>query len=348
MSSLVPEDDVRPGEGAPAAPGQAAPLPPLRPGRASAADARRLSAPSDGAGEADAVVMPRAGRRAWAVFLRNRTATAGLVVLVGMVLVAIIGPQVYGRSATDADIFNLVINAWPSGDHPLGTDSNGIDILARLMVGMRVSFAVALFAELLNVLLGVPIGLAAGYFGGTVDFILSRVADVLFAFPGLLLAILVVGVFGPGVGESAGGLARLALVIASLSLVGWPLMARYVRAETLSLRERDFVEAARSLGASTPRIIIAHIAPNVVGLVLTAATLDMAGVVVAEAVLSLLGLGVQPPQASIGLMVSNAIGVLNLNWTESLFPGLVLTAMVVCFSFVGDGLRDALDPRTLR
>jgi len=216
------------------------------------------------------------------------------------------------------------------------------------MVGTRVSLAVALFAEVLNVLLGVPIGLAAGYFGGAIDFILSRIADVLFAFPGLLLVILITGVFGPAVGDSAGGLARLALVVASLSLVGWPLMARYVRVEVLSLRERAYVEAARAIGASTPRIIFVHIAPNVVGLVLTAATLDMAAVVVAEAVLSLLGLGVQPPHASIGLMISNAIGVLNLNWTESLFPGLVLTAMVLCFSFVGDGLRDALDPRTLR
>ena len=298
-------------------------------------------------GEAQARTQSVWGR-AWTIFVANRAAMAGLIGLVVMILVAIIGPQVYGQSATTADIFDLNPNSWPSGTHLLGTDKDGIDILARLMVGMRVSFAVALFAEILNVALGVPIGLAAGYFGGAVDFALSRIADVLFAFPGLLLAILVAGVFGPAVGDTAGGLARLALVIASLSLVGWPLMARYVRAEVLSLRERNFVESARAIGASTPRIIITHIAPNVVGLVLTAATLDMAGVVVAEAVLSLLGLGVQPPHASIGLMISNAIDVLNINWTESLFPGLILTAMVLCFSFVGDGLRDALDPRTLR
>ncbi len=288
------------------------------------------------------------GRRAWGIFVRNRTAMAGLIGLVLIVLAALFGPLVYTQSATEADIFNLVNNAWPSAAHPLGTDKDGIDILARLLVGMRVSLGVALFAEVINVALGVPIGLAAGYYGGAIDFVLSRVADVLFAFPGLLLAILVAGVFGPGLGDAAGGLARLALVVASLSLVGWPLMARYVRAEALSLRERNFVEAARAIGASNRRILGAHIAPNVVGLALTAATLDMAGVVVAEAVLSLLGLGVQPPHASIGLMISNAIGVLNLNWTESLFPGLALTLLVLCFSFVGDGLRDALDPRTLR
>jgi oligopeptide transport system permease protein len=164
----------------------------------------------------------------------------------------------------------------------------------------------------------------------------------------LLLAILVAGVFGQGIGDAWGGLGRLVLVTSSLALVSWPLMARYVRAEVLSLRERDYVEAARAIGASTPRILLVHIAPNVVGLVLTAATLDMASQVVNEATLSLLGLGVQPPHASIGLMISNAIGVLNVNWTESFFPGLALTAMVLCFSFVGDGLRDALDPRTLR
>jgi len=273
---------------------------------------------------------------------------AGLIGIVLIVLAALFGPLVYTQSATEADIFNLVNNAWPSAAHPLGTDKDGIDILARLLVGMRVSLGVAVFAEVINVAIGVPIGLAAGYYGGAVDFVLSRVADVLFAFPGLLLAILVAGVFGPGVGDAAGGLARLALVVASLSLVGWPLMARYVRAEVLSLRERAFVEAARAIGASDRRILGTHIAPNVVGLALTAATLDMAGVVVAEAVLSLLGLGVQPPHASVGLMISNAIGVLNLNWTESLFPGLALTLLVLCFSFVGDGLRDALDPRTLR
>jgi len=309
----------------------------------------RLEPPSDNDGtDGDGTRALRGRGRSWAIFVHNRTAVAGLCGIVALMLIAVVGPQVYTQSATDADIFNLTNNAWPSGAHLLGTDKDGIDILARLMVGTRVSLTVALFAEVLNVLLGVPIGLAAGYYGGAIDFTLSRIADVLFAFPGLLLAILVTGVFGPVVGDAAGGLARLALVVASLSLVGWPLMARYVRAETLSLRERAYVEAARAIGASTPRIIIAHIAPNVVGLVLTAATLDMAAVVVAEAVLSLLGLGVQPPHASIGLMISNAIGVLNLNWTESLFPGLVLTAMVLCFSFVGDGLRDALDPRTLR
>ncbi len=305
---------------------------------------------AESADEHDAAIPPRrsARARAWAAFATNRPAAAGLVVLALLLLVAIVGPQVYAQSATEADIFNIMPNAWPSPAHLLGTDKDGIDILARLMTGLRVSLGVAVFVELLNVLLGVPIGLAAGYAGGGIDFLLSRVADVLFAFPGLLLAILVAGVFGPSLGTVGGGLGRLALVTGSLALVSWPLMARYVRAEVLSLRERLFVEAARASGVSTRRIILVHIMPNVVGLVLTAATLDMASVVVSEATLSLLGLGVQPPQASIGVMISTAIDVLPINWTEAVFPGVILSVMVLCFSFVGDGLRDALDPRTLR
>jgi oligopeptide transport system permease protein len=287
-------------------------------------------------------------RNTWGMFGSNRAALLALVGLIVLVLVAIIGPQVYDQSATEADIFNINPNAWPGVGHVLGTDKDGIDILARLMSGLRVSLGVALFVEVLNIVLGVPIGLAAGYFGGTIDFVLSRIADALFAFPGLLLAILVAGVFGPGIGQAWGGLGRLALVSASLALVSWPLMARYVRAEVLSLRERDYVESARAIGASTPRIVLVHIAPNVLGLILTVTTLDMASQVVNEATLSLLGLGVQPPSASIGLMISNAINVLNINWTESLFPGMALTALVLCFSFVGDGLREAFDPRSIR
>jgi peptide/nickel transport system permease protein len=289
-----------------------------------------------------------AWRRTMGAFAANRAALVALCGLIFMILLAIFGPLLYGQSPTEADIFSINPNAWPSADHLLGTDKDGIDILARLITGLRVSLFVALFVEILNVLLGVPIGLAAGYFGGTIDFVLSRIADALFAFPGLLLAILVAGVFGPSVGELWGGLGRLLLVSASLALVSWPLLARYVRAEVLSLRERDYVEAARAIGASTPRIVRTQIAPNLLGLILTVTTLDMASQVVNEATLSLLGLGVQPPNASIGLMISNAIGVLNINWTESLFPGLALTLMVLCFSFVGDGLREAFDPRTLR
>jgi len=155
----------------------------------------------------------------------------------------------------------------------------------------------------------------------------------------------VAAVFGQAVTERFGGIGRLLLVAGSLALVSWPLMARYVRSQTLSLRARDFVEAARAVGATDRRIIVRHILPNVAGLVVVGATLDVAGVIVNESVLSLLGLGIQPPDPSIGQMIRQAIDYLEANWSQVFFPSLVLTALVLSFSFVGDGLRDALDPQ---
>jgi len=281
-------------------------------------------------------------------FRANWVAVAAAVVVALVLIAAIVGPLVYSQSPTSFDLLTAQLDAYPSLAHPLGTDHLGRDQLARLLAGLRVSLAVVALVEGINVGFGMTAGLLAGYYGGWVDGALSRTADVLFAFPGLLLAILVAGVFGPTAGEAYGGNGRLALVAASLALVSWPLMARYVRAETLSLRRREFVEAAHALGQDDRLIILRHIVPNVMGLVLTAATLDMASVVVNEAVLSLLGLGVQPPGSSIGLMIAEGINYLDQNWTESLFPGLTLTVMVLALSFLGDGLRDALDVRSQR
>ncbi len=168
----------------------------------------------------------------------------------------------------------------------MGTDNVRRDTLARLIGGLRVSLLVALFVEALNIGIGATLGLIAGYFGGWLDFIISRVADMLFAFPGLLLAILVSAVFGHAAEERFGGIGRLLLVAGALSLVGWPLMARYVRGQTLALRERDFVLAARSLGANDGRIIVCHILPNLAGLIVVSSTLDVANVVISEAVFS--------------------------------------------------------------
>jgi ABC-type dipeptide/oligopeptide/nickel transport system permease subunit len=217
------------------------------------------------------------------------------VAFAGVVLLAIFGPLVYPQSATRPDY--SAINAFPTAGHPLGTDNLGRDTLARLLSGLRVSLIVAFYVELLNIALGATLGLLAGFYGGLLDVLVSRVADILFAFPGLLLAILIAAVFGPSVTEAFGGIGRLLLVAGSLSLVSWPLMARLVRSRVLVLREQDFVLAARSLGASQTRIILRHLLPSVSGLVIAASTLDIASVVVNEAVLSLLGLGIQPPGA---------------------------------------------------
>ena len=289
--------------------------------------------------------VPGPWSRFWRRFLLNRVAVVSLIVVVFIILAAIVGPVVYRQSASAFDLLNPQLDVYPSPGHPLGTDHLGRDTLARLLEGLRVSLVTVVLVETINVGLGMLVGLLAGYYGGWIDGALSRLADVLFAFPGLLLAILVAGVFGPSIGQAYGGLGRLGLVAASLALVSWPLMARYVRAEALSLRSREFVEAARALGVSDSSIIRRHIVSNVAGLVLTAATLDMASVVVNEAVLSLLGLGVQPPGSSIGLMINAAIDVVDQNWTEAVFPGAVLTVLVLAFSFLGDGLRDAFDVR---
>lgn len=277
-------------------------------------------------------------------FARNRLALVSLLIAAGMILAALLGPFIY--TADPNYQHYTAINAWPSAEHPFGTDSLGRDTLARILSGLRVSLIVAFYVELLNIGVGATLGLVAGFRGGAVDNVISRAADMLFAFPGLLFAILVAAVFGAAVTERFGGIGRLLLVAGSLALVSWPLMARYVRGQTLALKERDFVLAARSIGADDRRIMWGHILPGVVGLIIVSATLDVAAVVVNEAVLSLLGLGIQPPDPSIGQMIRQAIDYLEQNWLQVFFPGTVLTLLVLVFSFMGDGLRDAVDPQS--
>lgn len=281
----------------------------------------------------------------WRRFIHNRSSVVSLILIAALVSGAVIGPLAYGRSATTLDY--AAINATSSPTHPLGTDNLGRDTLARLMMGLRVSLIVALYVEVLNIGLGLTLGLIAGYFGGLADVLVTRLADMLFAFPGLLLAILIAAVFGTPVTDRFGGIGRLLLVAGALSLVSWPLMARFVRSQTLVIRELEYVTAARSLGARDAYILVRHILPNLIGLVIVASTLDVAGVVVNEAVLSLLGLGIQPPDPSIGKMITDAIPFLESNPLQVLLPSLVLMMIVLGVSFVGDGLRDAFDPRTL-
>ena len=227
-------------------------------------------------------------------------------------------------------------------------------MLARLMQGMLVSIMVALLVEVVDVVLGITVGVLAGFYGGWIDQVLARFTDIMFAFPGLLFAILLTGIFGttadtafaniPLIG--ANGNARLILVSLALAFTAWPLMARYVRGQTLQLKEQQFVEAARTSGTSDYKIIIRHIIPNLSSIVVVAATLDISGTIIGEAGLSLLGLGVQSPGSSIGLMISDASGSLSVHPWEVLLPSMVLTILVLAFSFLGDGLRDAFDPRS--
>ena len=290
----------------------------------------------------------------WVSFYRNRVAfVSGIFVLI-LLLLALVGPQLYQQALPvdqqrirDGVFQNYEsINAAPSAEHWLGADYLGRDMLTRLLVAVRVSLLVAFVVESLNVVLGGVLGLLAGYFGGWIDTLISRAADMLFAFPGLLLAILVSAVFGSTAREYYGGMGRLLLVAGALSLVSWPLMARLVRSETLSIKSRDFIVASRSLGASDFQIILSHLLPNVAWLIAVAATLDVAGVIVNEATLSLLGLGIEEPGASLGLMIFRAAGKIERYPLQVFIPALAITALVLAFSFLGDGLRDAFDPRS--
>jgi len=270
--------------------------------------------------------------------LRHPPTLISALILFAFVLLAVVGPWVYSVDPVKQDVENL--RAFPSAQHPLGTDDLGRDTLARLMIGLRVSLLVAVAVEAFNIFVGAGLGLLAGYFGGWIDFVISRVADMLFAFPGLLLAILISAVFGAAVSGWGNGIGRLLLVSGSLALVGWPLMARYVRGQTLALRERPFIEGARALGADERHLLLRHVLPNLANLIIVSATLDVAGVIVGEATLGLLGLSAQPPQTSLGKMIVEAFNYITLNWTQVLWPGLVLSLLVLCVSFLGDGLRD--------
>jgi oligopeptide transport system permease protein len=290
----------------------------------------------------------------WVYFFRNRAATISVFFVLTALFLALVGPTLYqGLLPVDQRVLRDgiyqdydAINAAPSAEHWLGTDYLGRDTLTRLFIAVRVSLLVAFVVESLNIGLGGGLGLLAGYFGGWVDVIISRAADMLFAFPGLLLAILISAVFGSTARELYGGTGRLLLVATSLSLVSWPLMARLVRSETLSLKSRDFVMASQGLGASQFRIILRHILPNVAWLIIVAATLDVASVIVNEATLSLLGLGIEEPGASLGLMIFRAVSKFERYPIQVFIPAIVITALVIAFSFLGDGLRDALDPRS--
>lgn len=281
--------------------------------------------------------------RLWQRLRRNPTALLSVIALLVVILAATIGTTIYtvNPAATDFGAQNKL----PSLAHPLGTDNLGRDSLARLLQGLRVSLLVALIAETINILLGATIGIVAGFFGGWADMLLSRLADMLFAFPGLLLAILVAAIWGQPVTERYGGIGRLLLVASAISLVTWPLMARYVRGQTLALREREFVTAARSIGVTDRGIMTHHILPNLSGLIVTAATLDVVGVIVGESVLSLLGLGTQPPMSSIGKMISEAVPFFGQSAFQVFVPCATLTLLVLIFSFLGDSLLDVIQPQ---
>src|SRR6266700_1320383 len=302
---------------------------------------------------------------------RDKRAMANVGIIIFFVLLALFGPFFYQRiggiylSPTAGPIGPQVYHTFywqelnrqdelPSLQYWLGTDQLGRDILARLMQGILISITVALLVEVVDVGVGITVGVLAGFNGGAIDQVLARFTDIIFAFPGLLFIILVAGIWGgwadttlsniPVIG--ANGNARLLVVSLALAFVAWPLMARYVRGQTLQLKEQQFIEAARTAGTSNTRMIMRHIIPNLFSIVVVASTLNIAGTIIGEAGLSFLGLGVQPPGSSIGLMINNALNLTDTHPWEVLLPSIALTIIVLALSFMGDGLRDAFDPRS--
>ena len=272
----------------------------------------------------------------WRQLKKNKLALFGAVLLIILGLLAIFSPLLGLQSTTEMDLEQIV--SPPSVKHPLGTDSYGRDMMARLIYGARVSLTVGLVAVGCSMLAGIPLGLLSGYFKGHLDNFLMRLMDAIFAFPPILLALALVAILGPS----------LRTLIIALSIVYTPRFARVVRASALSEREGEYVTAARAIGCSSFRVMFLQIFPNIVGPITVQATVTYAYAILTEASLSFLGLGVQPPTPSWGLMLSEARMYLEEAPYYPIFPGLAIVISVLAINLFGDGLRDALDPKQQR
>lgn len=272
---------------------------------------------------------------AWSRFKRNRMGIIAAGFLIFMYAVAIAAPIIAPHDPNRGDIFN--IHARPSGEHLLGTDENGRDVLSRLIHGSRASMTVGLVAVLISVSIGSLVGATGGYVGKFVDTVLMRMTDGMLSIPYFFLVLIVVAVFGSSFRN----------LILTIGVSSWMVVARVVRSEVLRYREVDFVMAARSIGARNPRILFRHIMPHTIPVIIVAATLGVAVAILLESALSYLGLGIRPPQASWGNMLSNSQAYLWDNPILPIYPGLLIFLTVLAYNFLGDALRDALDPQAI-
>ncbi|MFN6962798.1 MAG: ABC transporter permease [Pyrinomonadaceae bacterium] len=303
-------------------------------------------------------------RDAWRRLLRNKLAVFGLVVMTAMLLAVIVGPAIIKwATGYTYDLIpserELVRSMPPSLKHPMGTDDAGRDILARVLQGGRISLMVGIISTLVSLIVGVSYGAVAGYLGGRIDNVMMRVVDILYSIPYILIVIVLLSVFGGAntpnwirsLAETFGGagnqgLAQIFLLFFALGLVSWLTMARVVRGQILSLKNQDFVMAARATGVSTFGIIFRHLVPNALGPVIVYATLTVPSVMLTEAFLSFLGIGVQPPYASWGSLANDGIRNLAIFPWQLIAPGVTMALALFSLNFIGDGLRDALDPQT--
>lgn len=279
--------------------------------------------------------LKRLGKR----LLRSKTGMIGLVIVVGVVLMAILAPLLTDHDPAKTDVINRLIPPfWLEGGNTeflLGTDNLGRDILSRIIYGSRISLLIGISAVLLAGAIGMALGLIAGYYGKVWDFIIMRTVDSLLAIPNILFMLIILAVMGPS-------LITLILVLGGTS---WVIYARMVRSETLSIKERDYVKSAKAIGAKDFRIIMKYILPNVISSFIVIATLNVATTIILEASLSFLGLGIQPPDVSWGLMLSDGREYIATSWWVATFPGVAITVTVLGVIFLGDWLRDVLDPK---
>ena len=292
-------------------------------------------------------------RDAWRRLLKNKLAVAGLIIVALLTLASLVGPPII--KATTGYTYDYIprevelLKSFPpfrgvdgrfSWAHPMGTDNSGRDLLARVLLGGRISLMVGIIATLVSLLIGISYGAISGYLGGRVDMLMMRVVDVLYSLPYIILVIVLLAMF-----RSTTPVGQMVLLFLALGSVSWLTMARIVRGQVLSLKNQEFVLAARATGVGTPQIIFRHLVPNALGPVIVYATLTIPAVMLQEAFLSFLGFGVQPPYASWGSLAADGIQNLAIFPWQLIFPGLTMALMLFSLNFVGDGLRDALDPQ---
>lgn len=265
--------------------------------------------------------------------LSNRGATFGAIVILLFIAVAVLAPVIAPESYDDIDLPNML--RPPSSEYPMGTDEFGRDLLSRIIYGARVSLKVSIFAVGLSMIIGVTLGAVAGYFGGGIDLVITGLTDIVWSFPVALLAIAFVAAFGPS----------LRNLVLALSLTGWTGFSRLTRGEFLSLKEMEFISAAKASGIRDSRILLRHMLPNAMGPIIVMATMELPKAIILESSLSFLGLGAQPPTPSWGsIMNTGRSYILDAPWIF-FFPGLVMAILVLGYNLFGDGLRDALDPK---
>jgi peptide/nickel transport system permease protein len=299
------------------------------------------------AAEADAFAATRVsspGRDAWRRFRRNWAAMIGFVVILIIVLMAVFAPFMHTTPFAKVDF--TAIDSPPSVHHWFGADWIGRDEYSRVVYGLRVPLVVGIIGTSITVVLGTILGMAAGYFGSVTDSILSRFTDLMFAFPGFTLSLIVVSSFGLAADRiGPGGTGRVVLLTLVFALVSWPPLMRFVRSLALTLKEQQFVEAARTSGTSSANIMIRHLLPNMYGVILVQAAFIVVAVISTETVLAIFGLTVQEPNPDLGAMLYQGVQRVQTDPWEVLFPGLTLAVLILAFTFFADGVRDAVDPR---